>query len=403
MISDNGLFIDTSDAEGKFRGLCSPETKSLRLTPAFLSRSEQALFNKLIPRLELPPATENQPAHEIGDIAVPMSTGDIAMRVRILMPDGAPAENATVELWTRLKKSSRPCQNQLVDACGEKLYGTVTDSNGDCTLTPSIRFDEPQYAVVAFPRIAPRFFGELCLDKTKQTAEPRLQILQLVATRELRGLVEYNRRPVQAMRIVATPLGPTAPQTRSTSDGPSFIKYQAASDSDGYYSIRVPDTESYSVNLGYGAMLDATSRSSMGRNLPVLFQPHLKPDGQATGDDRIDGPTISIFRGHGFIRGEVLGSNGKPFYTEVHFDLPLGHVIQGLRCRPLNRDSEGNFALSFGKFELTGVPEGQWLAYGSVRTPMTKAVGNQPKKDSPLVPVAAGDDSVVIRLDRHSR
>ncbi|MEO2017274.1 MAG: carboxypeptidase-like regulatory domain-containing protein, partial [Fuerstiella sp.] len=159
VISDNGLFIDTSDAEGKFRGLCSPETKSLRLTPAFLSRSEQALFNKLIPRLELPPATENQPAHEIGDIAVPMSTGDIAMRVRILMPDGAPAENATVELWTRLKKSSRPCQNQLVDACGEKLYGTVTDSNGDCTLTPSIRFDEPQYAVVAFPRIAPRFFG----------------------------------------------------------------------------------------------------------------------------------------------------------------------------------------------------------------------------------------------------
>jgi len=374
------------------------------LTPEFLSQSEQTLFKKLIPKLDIPLAND-QPSRQLGDLQMPTGTGDFKMRVQVVMPDGQPVQNTSVELGTSHEKPLTNYRNQLVARDGRRTYRIQTDSNGICTLIPSIHYDVPQYAAVAFPRIDPRYFGQLRLKKTMAGTEPELQTLQLVATREIHGLVEYNRRPAQAMRIIATPVGKTPPENKSA-NVPTFFEYQAASDSDGRYAIRVPQAQSYLVDLGDGAMLGSVTRRSMESNLPVPFEALEEQTEPADRADSMDGPKISIFRGNGFVRGEVLGSNGKPFYAaDVHFDLPPGYAIVNLRCREVVTDENGRYKPGLGraKFEVSGVPEGLWQAYGCSPSPMTKTVGNQPKQDSPLVPVSAGDEGVIIRLDRYSR
>jgi hypothetical protein len=398
--------VAISDDQGFFQGLCRPEDKMLRMIPALLSQSEQHFWLTNIAPISSDIAANEQRERQLGDLRIPVNRpDDKRTQLRVVLPDGSPASGARVAIWTLKAKSPEgSIQSQIFNQDGKRSYFAVTNQDGDCSFTSVIKYDAPQFAVVAYPSIDPTFFGELQLVESNGNIESPPMELRLVPSRTLSGLVTFNGKPRQATRVIATPKALAHLATGAVGQPVfQFIKFVSATDSLGRYSIQIPDASGYSVDVLHGFM-DGAVRSSNGRtherNLPVL----LPSNGFSVPvQGSIDGPTISFLQGDGVVRGKVLGFNGKPFYAPVHLDLPVGTVVLNLSCREDTSDEHGRYDGVQGRFELTGVPAGTWNAYATTNTSGEQNRYTEMPKDSDLVPVMAGDRDKTFVLNRHAR
>lgn len=365
-----------SGTDGHFQVSAFLGVNELIVIPGWLTKSELSFYEENGKSSRIPIRSVRDEKLDLGALKFDDRDERSALSVRVVLPDGQPAINASVRFWARSKANSKQVYykkaNQVV--FGETGYqqSVSTDANGVCSVLPVFTYGKEEYLTVAFPEIDPRYFGEMKLSPS--TKDP--VVLSLSKAIPIRGQITFNAKPLAHARV-------RAEVADQESGGQSYVvlAFDGVSDRQGNYEIYAPDSASYNVSIREGVLL-AGRLSIENTHIPAMA--NRPPDA-----NEVTGPALSILYGEGIILGKVVNEKGRDWTdASVRLKPQPGQIVLG---GAPGKDGPG--------FTLLNVPDGRFELEAYLH-PSRRPDGPDTVMHSTTPAASAGDSNVVIRLTR---